>query len=143
MSSAVSSIVISDGTSDHIIIDNMVALSNPSSLSVNGSRVLLNVYDVSNVYLGGLVISNLNVVLGATSVLHVLETTSSTSLPELQKALSLVTFSSPVTGMLPPPKLIASGETISTLNTVLDSHQTTFKVMIQSPLADGVLDLTK
>ncbi|KAF9190142.1 hypothetical protein BGZ50_000355 [Haplosporangium sp. Z 11] len=112
----------------------MVALSNPSSLSVNGSRVLLNVYDVSNVYLGGLVISNLNVVL---------ETTSSTSLPELQKALSLVTFSSPVTGMLPPPKLIASGETISTLNTVLDSHQTTFKVMIQSPLADGVLDLTK
>ncbi|KAG0263981.1 hypothetical protein BG011_007702 [Mortierella polycephala] len=163
MSYRVSNIVISGGTSDHIIFDNMIALSNPSSLCVNGGRVSLNVYDALNVYFGDLVISDLNIVpgsnptaiqflfhpantmlgdrfmsqylAGATLPLRVLGTASSTSLPELQKALSLVTLSSSVTGMLPPSKLITSGEAISTLNTVLDSHQTTFKVVIQNHLA--------
>ncbi|KAF9988201.1 hypothetical protein BGZ75_009820 [Mortierella antarctica] len=166
MTPPVSQVVVADGNSDHIQIDNMVELMNPSSLSVDcGGHVLLNVYDrTTNQHLGDLSIPQLNIIPGSNPVatqflfhptdtalrdqflsqyltgaqfpLHIVGTmASSTSLPELQKALSLVSISSSVAGLIPPPKLILSGEAVSTLNTVLGTHQSHVSVTIQNPLA--------
>ncbi|KAF9962385.1 hypothetical protein BGZ72_006206 [Mortierella alpina] len=164
MTPPVSQVVVASGNSDHIQIDNMVELMNPSSLTVSGGSVLLSVYDrTTNQYLGDLSIPQLNIVPGPNPVatqflfrptdtalrdqflsqyltgtqfpLHIMGTMASTPLPELQKALSLVSISSSVSGLLPPPKLIISGEAVATLNTVLGTHQTHVSVRIQNPLA--------
>ncbi|CAO3570476.1 unnamed protein product [Mortierella alpina] len=67
--------------------------------------------------------------------LHVVGTMASTPLPELQKALSLVSLSCSVSSLNPTPRLILSGEAVATLNTVLGTHQSHVSVTIQNPLA--------
>ncbi|KAF9290066.1 hypothetical protein BGZ68_008024 [Mortierella alpina] len=160
----VSQVMVASGNSDHIQIDNMVELMNPSSLTVSGGSVLLRVYDrTTNQYLGDLSIPKFNIgpgsnpvatqflfhptdtalrdqflsqyLTGAQFPLHIVGTKASTPLPELQTALSQVSVSSSVSGLIPPPKLITSGEAVATLNTVLGTHQSHVAVTIQNPLA--------
>ncbi|KAF9968063.1 hypothetical protein BGZ70_006977 [Mortierella alpina] len=157
-------VVVASGNSHHIQIDNMVELMIPSSRTVSGESVLLSVYDrTTNQYLGDLSIPQLNIIPGpnppATQFLfhptdtalrdqflsqyltgtqfplQVVGTMASTPLPELQKALSLVSLSSSVSGLNPLPKLILSGEAVVTLNTVLSTHQSYASITIQNPLA--------
>ncbi|KAF9142423.1 hypothetical protein BG015_000901 [Linnemannia schmuckeri] len=161
----VSDIVVSSGTSEHLIINIVVALANPSTLTVAIGTVTLMVFESStNQFLGDLVIQNLNLVPGGptrvpaqfffhptdpvlrdqflsrfvagnTFPLHVTGSpTGSTPLPELQKALSLISLGCSVAGLIPPPILFPSGRAISTLNTVLGSHTTSAWVVIQNPL---------
>ncbi|KAF9548058.1 hypothetical protein EC957_007341 [Mortierella hygrophila] len=161
----VSDVVVSGGTSEHIIINVVIALTNPSTLTVAIGNVMLIVFDgPTNQFLGDLVIQNLNIVPGGpahvpaqflfhptnpllrdqflsrfvagdTFPLHVTGSpTGSTPLPELQKALSLVSLGCSVAGLIPPPVLFPSGRAISTLNTVLGSHTTSVWVDIQNPL---------
>ncbi|KAG0289342.1 hypothetical protein BGZ96_007093 [Linnemannia gamsii] len=161
----VSDVVVSGGTSEHIIINVVVALTNPSTLTVTIGNVKLSVFDgTTSQFLGDLVIQNLNIVPGGpTSVpaqflfhpldavlrdqfltrfvagdtfpLHVTGSpTGSTPLPELQKALSLLSLSCSVGGLNPPPLLFPSGRATSTLNTILGSHTTAVWVDIQNPL---------
>lgn len=159
----VSDIVVSGGTSEHIIINVVVALTNPSTLTVAIGNVMLMVFDgPTNQFMGDLVIQNLNIapgparvpaqflfhptdpllrdqflsrfVAGDTFPLHVTGSpTGSTPLPELQKALSLVSLGCSVTGLIPPPVLFPTGRAISTLNTVIGSHTTSVWVDIQNP----------
>lgn len=160
----VSDIAVSGGTSEHILINVVVALNNPSTLTVAIGNVMLMVFDgPTSQFLGDLVIQNLNIAPGPVSVpaqflfhptdpllrdqflsrfvagdtfpLHVTGSpTGSTPLPELQKALSLVSLGCSVTGLTPPPVLFPTGRAISTLNTVLGSHTTSVWVDIKNPL---------
>ncbi|KAF8947987.1 hypothetical protein BGZ47_006984 [Haplosporangium gracile] len=161
----VSDIVVSGGTSEHIIINVVVALTNPSTLTVAIGTVTLMIFESStNQFLGDLVIQNLNIapggptripaqflfhptdpvlrdqflsrfVAGDTFPLHVTGSpTGSTPLPELQKALSLISLGCSVAGLIPPPILFPSGRAISTLSTVLGSRTTSVWVDIQNPL---------
>ncbi|KAH7046264.1 hypothetical protein BKA57DRAFT_395810 [Linnemannia elongata] len=160
----VSDVVVSGGTSEHIIINVVVALTNPSTLTVAIGNVMLMVFDgPTNQFLGDLVIQNLNIVPGGptrvpaqflfhptdpllrdqflsrfvagdTFPLHVTGSPTATPLPELQKALSLLSLGCSVAGLIPPPVLFPSGRATSTLNTVLGSHTTSVWVDIQNPL---------
>ncbi|KAF9108772.1 hypothetical protein BGX29_007062 [Mortierella sp. GBA35] len=160
----VSSVVVAGGTSEHVIINLVVALTNPSTLTVAIGNIMLIVFDSNtNQFLGDLVIQNLTLVLGGplqvpaqflfhpfdpqvrdqflsrfvagdTFPLHVTGSPTSTPFPELQKALSLVSLGCSVPGLIPPPVLLPSGRATATLNTVLGSHQTSVWVDIQNPL---------
>ncbi|KAF9133354.1 hypothetical protein BGW39_009951 [Mortierella sp. 14UC] len=146
---------VDGGTSEHIVINVVVTLTNPSSLTVGIGNAMLTVSEsMTNQFLGDLVIQSLTLVpasngpmqvpaqflfhptdalvrdqflsrfvTGDTFPLHATGSpTLSTPLPELQRALSLVSLSCSAAGLIPPPILFPSGRTISTLNTVLGSH---------------------
>ncbi|KAG0271035.1 hypothetical protein BGZ95_001226 [Linnemannia exigua] len=162
---SVSEVQVIGGTSEHIMINVVVTLANPSSLTVGIGNVMLMVFEgTSNQFLGDLVIQNLTLVPGAPMrvpaqfLFHPVDAivrnqflsrfvagdtfplrvtgspTTSTLLPELQKALSLISLGCSVAGLIPPPVLFPSGRAISTLNSVLGSHQTSVFTDIQNPL---------
>ncbi|KAF9357092.1 hypothetical protein BGX26_004266 [Mortierella sp. AD094] len=159
----VSNVVVSGGTPDHIIMNQTVALPNPSSLSVSGDSVTLTVYDrVTDQYLGELFIPSLNVVpganptstqflfhptnstlrdqflseylIGAQFPLKVVGHKNSTEIVEMQTAMSMVSLNSAAPGLMPPPNLITSGTADSNLNTLLGDRQTIVVVGTINPL---------
>lgn len=161
----VSDVVVSGGTSEHLIINVVVALTNPSTLTVGVGNVMLSVFDgTTSQFLGDLIIQNLNIVLGGPTIVpaqflfHPIDPvlrdqflsrfvagdtfplrvtgspTGSSPLPELQKALSLISLSCSVGGLIPPPVLFPSGRATLTLNTILGSYTTAIWVDIQNPL---------
>ncbi|KAK3814249.1 MAG: hypothetical protein J3Q66DRAFT_315012 [Benniella sp.] len=163
INAAVTNVVVSGGTSDHIIMDQMVALPNPSTLSVTGGSLLLTVFDkVTDKYLGELSIPNLKIVpgdnptptkflfhpkdeelknkflseylTGAVFPLKVVGSKDSTALVEMQTAMSMVSLASTAPGLSPPPKLVTSGTATSNLGTLLGNRQTVTKVNMINPL---------
>ncbi|KAG0367061.1 hypothetical protein BC939DRAFT_508430 [Gamsiella multidivaricata] len=161
---AVTNVIVSNGTADHITMNQFVALPNPSSLSVTGGSVTLTVYDkTTDQYLGELFIPTLKVVpgpnptatqflfhpknetlrdqflseylTGAIFPLKVAGSKDSTEIVELQTAMSHVTISSSAPGLTPPPRLVTSGTAVSNLNTLLGNRQTTTIVSMINPLA--------
>ncbi|KAG9070106.1 hypothetical protein KI688_009437 [Linnemannia hyalina] len=161
---AVTNVVVSGGNEDHIIMNQTVSLPNASNLTVSGGSVLLTVYDkVTDQYLGELSIPNLNVVPGANPTptnflfhpknatlrdqflseyltgvvfpLKVVGTKESTATVELQQAMSQVTISSSVPGMMPPPNLVVSGTAVSNIGTLVGNRQTITTVNMINPLA--------
>ncbi|KAF9909370.1 hypothetical protein EC991_008755 [Linnemannia zychae] len=168
----VSEVQVIGGTSEHVIINVVVTLTNPSSLTVGIGNVTLMVNETTtNQFLGDLIIQNLTLVpssigppmrVAAQFLFHPTDTlvrdhflsrfvagdtfpihatgspTLSSPLPELQKALSLISLDCSVAGLIPPPILFPSGHAISTLNTVLGSHQTAIWVNIQNPLQAAI-----
>ncbi|KAF9914339.1 hypothetical protein BX616_008496 [Lobosporangium transversale] len=160
---AVTNVVVNGGTSDHITMNQMVALPNPSTLSVTGGSVLLTVYDkVTDQYLGELSIPNLKVVpgpnptpsqfffhpknetlrdqflsqylTGAVFPLKVVGSKKATSIVELKAAMSLVSISSTAPGLTPPRLLVTSGTANSNIGTLLGNRQTITSVNMINPL---------
>ncbi|KAK3847341.1 MAG: hypothetical protein J3R72DRAFT_431184 [Linnemannia gamsii] len=160
---AVTNVIVSGGNSDHIVMNQTVALPNASNLTVSGGSVLLTVYDkVTDQYLGELAIPNLNVVPGANPTatnflfhpknetlrdqflseyltgakfpLKVVGTKGSTATVELQQAMSQVTISSSAPGLMPPPNLVVSGTAVSNIGTLVGNRQSTTTVNMINPL---------
>ncbi|KAI8362386.1 hypothetical protein B0O80DRAFT_421911 [Mortierella sp. GBAus27b] len=163
INAAVTNVIVNGGSADYITMDQQVDLPNPSALSVTGGSVLLTVYDKrTDQYLGELSMASLKMVpgsnptatkflfhpknetlrdqflseylTGAVFPLKVVGSKDSTSLPELQTAMSLVTISSTAPGMNPPPRLVTSGTATSNLNTLLGNRQSTTAVNMINPL---------
>ncbi|KAF9926852.1 hypothetical protein FBU30_003642 [Linnemannia zychae] len=163
INAAVTNVVVSGGNSDHIVMNQTVALPNASNLTVSGGSVLLTVYDkVTDQYLGELSIPNLSVVpgdnptptnflfhpknetlrdqflseylTGAVFPLKVVGTKDSTATAELQQAMSMVEISSSAPGLMPPPNLVVSGTAVSTLGTLFGNRQTVTTVNMINPL---------
>ncbi|KAF9930021.1 hypothetical protein FBU30_000934 [Linnemannia zychae] len=160
----ISNTMVVGGTSEHAVISLVITLSNPSTLTVAAGNVTLQVLDsTTNQFLGDLVIQNLTIVpggairvpaqllfrpidplfrdqfftrfiAGETFPLLITGSPTSTPIPELQKALSLITLGCSVTGLVPMPVLLPSGRASSTINTVLGTHQTSIWFDIQNPL---------
>ncbi|KAF9103461.1 hypothetical protein BGX27_010563 [Mortierella sp. AM989] len=160
---AVTNVLVIGGNPDHIVMNQTVALPNPSTLSVTGGSVTLTVYDkVTDQYLGELVISRLNVVpgpnptatqflfhptnetlrdeflslylIGFNFPLKVVGHKNSTEIVEMQTAMSLVSLGSTAPGLTPPPNLITSGTADSNMNTLLGNRQTIVVVGMINPL---------
>ena len=168
INAAVTNVVVSAGSADYITMNQMVALPNPSNLSVTGGSVLLTVYDkVTDQYLGELSIPDLKVVpganptptqflfhpknetlrdqflseylVGANFPLKVVGSNNSTSIVELQQAMSEVVISSTAPGLNPPPNLVTGGSAVSTLGTLFGDRQTTTTVQMINPLATDLM----
>ncbi|KAG0263558.1 hypothetical protein BG011_008622 [Mortierella polycephala] len=161
---AVTNVVVTGGTVDHIVMNQTVALPNPSTLSVSGGGALLTVYDkVTDQYLGELSIPELNIVPGANPTatqflfhpknetlrdqflseyltgavfpLKVVGSKDSTPIVEMQTAMSQVSLSSSAPGLSPPPNLVTSGTAVSGLGTLVGNRQTVTTVNMINPLA--------
>ncbi|KAG0205912.1 hypothetical protein BGX28_002554 [Mortierella sp. GBA30] len=162
---AVTDVVVSGGTPDHIVMNQTVALPNPSSLSVTaGGSVTLTVFDKkTDQYLGELFIPELKVIpgnnptssqflfhpknetlrdqflseylTGAVFPLKVIGSMDSTPIVELQTAMSKVEISSSAPGLNPPPSLIISGTSASNVGTLLGNRQSIVTVQMLNPLA--------
>jgi hypothetical protein len=154
---SVSEVQVVGGTKEHIIINLVVSLTNPSSLTIGVGNVTLMVAEsTTGQFLGNLVIQNLTLsptfnepmrvpaqlsfhpndtlvrdqltsryIAGETSLLHLTGSPIlSTPIPELQRALSLISLNCSVPGLTLPPVLFRSGRANSTINTNLGSHIT-------------------
>ncbi|CAO3567359.1 unnamed protein product [Mortierella alpina] len=160
---AVSNVVTSSGTSDHIVLTERLAVPNSSSLSFSSGSATLTVYDKeSNEYLGELffpamkLVPGLNSIstqflfrptnptvrdgfvakylVGGESLLKAMGTKVSTQSVELQQAFSLIALASTAPGMNPPPRLILSGTAKSNLNTVFGNRQTVAQIRMVNPM---------
>ncbi|KAF9988168.1 hypothetical protein BGZ75_009865 [Mortierella antarctica] len=159
----VSNVVISGGTSDHIVLNEQLAVPNPSALSFSSGSATLTVYDKeTDQFLGELFFPAMKLVPGANSIstqflfhpknetlrdsfvakylvggeslLKAIGTKDSTQSLELQQAFSQIALASTAPGMSPPPKLILSGTAKSNLNTVFGNRQTTVQIRMLNPM---------
>ncbi|KAF9198816.1 hypothetical protein BGZ49_000267 [Haplosporangium sp. Z 27] len=160
----VSNVVVTSGTPEYIIMNQTVALPNPSNLSVTGDSVSLTVFDkATDQYLGDLLIPSLNIapganptatqflfhptnatlrdsflsgyVIGTNFPLKVVGQNNSTAIVEMQTAMSKVELSSLAPGLSPAPLLVTAGTANSNLDTLLGNRQTIVVVTSVNPLA--------
>ncbi|KAF9954644.1 hypothetical protein BGZ72_004432 [Mortierella alpina] len=159
INAGVSNVVVSGGTSDHIIMTEQLSVPNPSALSFSSGSTTLTVSDAeTDQYLGELLFPTMNLVPGPNSVaaqflfhpknetlrdrfvanfivggesrLKAIGSKDSTQSVELQQAFSQIALASVAPGINPAPRLILSGTAKSNLNTVLGNRQTVTQVQM-------------